>query len=469
MKNTMHLLRLLPLAFLIGSLISASLSAQTPKETQTKESFTFGKVDLALLEQSDLLDTKLAKEGLIYDDKELGAYVTRIGESLLPPGPPPERVQWRFRVLRNPLANAFALPNGSIYVHSGLLALLENESQIASVLAHEISHVRDRHSYLAYRDRRKKSLAINLLSIADSLSPFAHIGLSPITAYGLRIVIGTVASISQDLLIFSIFGYSRELERDADYYAANRLLESRYRPQELAGAFKLMQKDFEGEHMETSIFYSDHDKLDDRIRFVNQLIAGKTTQPEDATEAQAERARYFAVTEKVTLHNTQLTIDARRFRTAIALSEKLAANNSQAAENLAVLADAYRQLGPRSAALTEQERSGKGKKELQKSRQKMTFDEEERALLNNPAGQAALQENQRKAEEYYQKALSLDGANARAHLGLGLLYEAMNKPQQALAELKKFLELRPASFERQRILRRIEALEKAASDAPPKN
>lgn len=469
MKNTMHLLRLLPLAFLIGCLISASSSAQTPKETQTKEPFTFGKEDLKLLEQADLLDAKLAKEGLVYGDKELGAYVTRIGESLLPPGPPLERVQWRFRVLRDPLANAFALPNGSIYVHSGLLALLENESQLASVLAHEIAHVRDRHSYLGYRDRRKKTLWVNALGAVSSFSPLAHIGLSPITAYGLRVVIDTVASISQDLLVFSIFGYSRELEREADHYAANRLLESRYRPQELAGAFKLMQKDFEGERTEISIFYSDHDKLDDRIRFVNQLIAGKTAQPEDATEAQAERARYFAVTEKVTLHNTQLTIDARRFRTAVALSEKLAANNQQAAENLAVLADAYRQLGPRSATPSEQERSGKGKKELQKARRNMTFEEEEKALLNNPAGQAALQDNQRNAEEYYQKALSLDGANARAHLGLGLLYEAMNKPQQALIELKKFLELRPASFERQRVLRRIEALEKALSGAPQKN
>lgn len=469
MKNTMHLLRLLPLALLIGCLISASLLAQTPKEAQTKEPFTFSKEDLKLLEQADLLDAKLAKEGLIYDDRELGAYVTRIGESLLSPGPPPERVQWRFRVLRNPVANAFALPNGSIYVHSGLLALLDSESQLASVLAHEISHVRDRHSYLAYRDRRKKALWFNVLEAANSLSPFAHIGLSPLTAYGLRVVIGTITSVSQDLLIFSIFGYSRELERDADYYAANRLLESRYRPQELASAFRLMQKDFEGEQAEISVFYSDHDKLDDRIRFVNQLIAGKATQPEDVPEAQAERARYFAVTEKVALHNAQLTIDARRFRTAVVLGEKLAANNLQAAENLAVLADAYRQLGPRSATLTEQERSSKGKKDRQKSRQKMTFDEEEKALLNNPAGQAAIQDNQRKAEEYYQKALSLDGANARAHLGLGLLYEAMSKPQQALIELKKFLELRPNSADRQRILRRIEALETALSGAPPKN
>ncbi len=448
------MLRFFSVACLIACLTLAGFPAQAIEPPQTKESFSFGKADLELLEQSNLLDAKLDKEGLIYNDRELEEYVNRIGQSLLPPSAPPEHVTWRFHVLRDPLVNAFALPNGSIYVNSGLLALFENESQLAGVLAHEITHVRNWHSYLTNRSVRKKALAINILALVGAFTPYNTVGT----------VITLVASVSRQLLVFSIFGYSRELEREADAYAATRLVESKYDPRELATAFTLMKKDFEGEALEAKMFYRDHDKLDDRIKDVNQIVGSHSTPPAD--EINTQRERYFAATEKVARHNTQLAIDARRFRTAIAMSEKLVAGHPNSAENLAVLADAYRQTGPRSATLTEQERSGKGKKELQKLRQKMTLTEEEKTLLATSIGQSAHLDNQRQAEELYQKALALDAANAKAHLGLGLLYETMDKPQQAVSELRRFLELQPESVERQRIQRRIEAM--AKSGAEPK-
>ena len=67
-------------------------------------------------------------------------------------------------MLRDPIPNAFALANGSIYVNSGLLAVLENEAQLASVIAHEQTHVLNRHPYLENRSYRKKSVAANILA-----------------------------------------------------------------------------------------------------------------------------------------------------------------------------------------------------------------------------------------------------------------------------------------------------------------
>ena len=49
------------------------------------------------------------------------------------------------------MVNAFALPNGSIYVFSGLLARAENDDQLAGVLAHEATHVTNRHAYIFNR------------------------------------------------------------------------------------------------------------------------------------------------------------------------------------------------------------------------------------------------------------------------------------------------------------------------------
>ena len=79
-----------------------------------REEFKFGDVDLEILEQSDLLDRKLERDGLVLHDDAANAYVRRIGQSLVPKGLELERVNWNFRVLRDPQPNAFALPNGSV-------------------------------------------------------------------------------------------------------------------------------------------------------------------------------------------------------------------------------------------------------------------------------------------------------------------------------------------------------------------
>jgi Zn-dependent protease with chaperone function len=140
----------------------APVLVQAP--AQTSEPFKFGKVDLDLLAQINLLDQRFEKEGLVYHEAALEAYLDRVGRAVVADREI-ENVNWKFHALRDPVPNAFALPNGSIYVNTGLLALLENEGQLASVLAHEVTHVSKRHTYQQNRSLRKKILAINILSI----------------------------------------------------------------------------------------------------------------------------------------------------------------------------------------------------------------------------------------------------------------------------------------------------------------
>ncbi|HZI47311.1 MAG TPA: M48 family metalloprotease, partial [Pyrinomonadaceae bacterium] len=103
------------------------------------EQFKFGDVDLEILNQADLLDVRLERDGLVLADEAANAYLRRVGKSLIPPGLALERVSWRFHALRDPQPNAFALPNGSVYVTTGLMALIDNESQLAAILAHELT------------------------------------------------------------------------------------------------------------------------------------------------------------------------------------------------------------------------------------------------------------------------------------------------------------------------------------------
>lgn len=84
-----------------------------------------------------------------YDDPELQAYVTRIGDQLASVSELPE-LDFTFTVLNSEVINAFALPGGYVYVTRGLLALADNEAELAGVMAHEIGHVTARHSAQRY-------------------------------------------------------------------------------------------------------------------------------------------------------------------------------------------------------------------------------------------------------------------------------------------------------------------------------
>ena len=117
------------------------------------------------------MDKRLERDGTVYHDEAMETYVNQVGRAMLPAGAAPERVLWEFRVVRDPQANAFALPNGSIYVTTGLISKLEDEDQLAGVLAHEMTHVTDRHAYLAYRDYRRKSTIISIAAYAASVAP----------------------------------------------------------------------------------------------------------------------------------------------------------------------------------------------------------------------------------------------------------------------------------------------------------
>lgn len=88
-------------------------------------------------------------------DPELQTYVNQIGKWLALQTDKPQ-LPWRFAVLDTDTVNAFAVPGGYIFVTRGLLLLMRDESELAGVLAHEISHVIERH---ALQTMRKGELA----------------------------------------------------------------------------------------------------------------------------------------------------------------------------------------------------------------------------------------------------------------------------------------------------------------------
>ena len=90
----------------------------------------------------------VAQYGVV-DDTKLTAYVQSIGNQLVPVSHMPEE-DFEFRVLDDPVVNAFALPGGYVYVTRGIMAYLNDEAALAGIMGHEVGHVTARHSAQRY-------------------------------------------------------------------------------------------------------------------------------------------------------------------------------------------------------------------------------------------------------------------------------------------------------------------------------
>jgi predicted Zn-dependent protease len=422
--------------------VFAAFAAASIAIAQTDAPFVFTKPDLRLLEECDALDRQLEKHALVLHDAALEKYLADLAAPMLPKSPL-DRVEWRFHILRDPMVNAFAAPNGSIYVLSGLLARVENDDQLVAVLAHEITHTTDRHAYVFNRSLRKKFVAAEVLGgAAEVVGPAGLAG-------------ALIANLGDLTLIGMLYSYSRKLEEEADRTGFDRFKAAGHDSGQMVRVMQLLDKRLEPEPVPRLLWT--HPRPKERIAYLKEK-AGLTADP-----APREDVQFLDRMRPVIQANIQLDLDSRRYRSAVAAAERLAAAHPNDATSLYWLGESYRALGPREPRLSEQEQTDAGMRSGYSKMRRRTEEEELIELTKTPEGAAALEHNQRKAEELFLKAASLDPTFADPHFGLGALNEAQGRPAQAIDAYTKFVELSTSPAARQRGQRRIEALKQKES------
>jgi predicted Zn-dependent protease len=141
------------------------------------------------------------------------------------------RQDFEFFAIRDPSINAFALPGGFIAVHTGLISTAETESELASVLSHEIAHVTQRH--IARMLGQQQQMQMPMLA---ALAAAILLGRSrPDLATGA--LVGAQASAVQTQL-----SYSRDFEREADRLGFRALETAGFDPHAMATFFEKMQR-----------------------------------------------------------------------------------------------------------------------------------------------------------------------------------------------------------------------------------
>lgn len=163
-------------------------------------------------------------------DAEINSYLNRLGTRLSAQSQENRQV-FEFFALRDPTLNAFALPGGYIGVHSGLILAAASESELASVLAHEISHVTQRH-LARLMNKSGQAQVTSLLALAVAILAARS---SPDLAIG-------AAMAGQGAAIQNQLNYSRDFEREADRIGLGLLERSGYDIRGMSGFFERLQK-----------------------------------------------------------------------------------------------------------------------------------------------------------------------------------------------------------------------------------
>ena len=170
--------------FLFAAVVSLSAACATNPVT--------GKKQVSLLSEAEELaigqqqDQEIRREMGVYDDANLQRYVSEIGQELASHSHRPN-LPWTFTIVDVPAINAFALPGGYVYVTRGLLAYLDDESELAGVLGHEIGHVTARHAAQAYTRQAQANLGLMILSIfVPSTQPFTDLSATGLGVLFLR-------------------------------------------------------------------------------------------------------------------------------------------------------------------------------------------------------------------------------------------------------------------------------------------
>jgi predicted Zn-dependent protease len=160
--------------FLAALLVAVTAACATNPVTGKKQMSLLSEAEeLAIGQQQDV---EIRREMGVYDDADLQRYVNDVGQELARNSHRPN-LPWSFTIVDSPAINAFALPGGYIYVTRGLLAYLDDESELAGVLGHEIGHVTARHAAQAYTRQAQANLGLTILSIfVPSTRPFADLG-----------------------------------------------------------------------------------------------------------------------------------------------------------------------------------------------------------------------------------------------------------------------------------------------------
>jgi predicted Zn-dependent protease len=374
--------------FLGSALLSCLLfvgCATTSLPPVTHE-FKFQEDERRLWLRSEEEQNVINRSGVIYRDEELEAYLNEIARKLQP-AEVFTHIPFKVIVIKNYLLNAFIYPNGVLYVHTGILAKMDNEAQLATLLAHEMTHATHRHLVKRFRDIKNKTAFLSSISVTVG-SVGAGIG-------NLATLIGALGTLG------SVTGYSRELETEADMEGIKLMIKAGYDPEEAPKLFTHLKKEIEEEKEKEPFFFGTHPRLQERVENYENFLK---VQDKDKRGGIQNSEIFLEKMHKVILINSLLDLKAGRYKIAERGVEKYLAVKPDDPKAYCFLGEIFRQKAERG-------------------------DLEE-------------------AKKHYQKAILIDPSYPDSYKGMGFIHYKQGEKELAEKSLKQYLSLSPQATDR---------------------
>jgi predicted Zn-dependent protease len=275
---------------IVASALAALLLATTPSTVVPQNLPNLGGTERSDL--SPVMERKLGEQIMhdirrdrdYLDDAPLLEYLNNFGASLVAARPEvrgESGFDFFFFAVRDPALNAFALPGGFVAVHSGLLLAAQNESELASVMAHEIGHVSQRHIARMIGSQKQ-----------DALIPLASLVLAALTARASPDLASASMMGGQGLAIQRQLNFSRDAEREADRVGLEILKDGRFETSGMIAFFGRLQSATRSYGEGAPPYLRSHPMTTERIADIESRIRGERyRQHADSLDFQLIRAR----------------------------------------------------------------------------------------------------------------------------------------------------------------------------------
>ncbi len=213
-----------PFAYAAASRYHSALALSDPQLKQLAEEF----------------EQQILESPLVIHDPQANDYIRSLGKNLAKQTRHENSDDFHFYIVNSPEINAFAGPGGNIVINTGLILASESESELAAVMAHEISHVTQDHIYRSLQ--RTKNYKVPM--IASALASIALGVVNPVL--GSSLFAASLSGFNQDIISFT-----RSNEQEADRIGIRLLYNSDFDPQGMINFFEKFQ-------MQSRYYYTDN-------------------------------------------------------------------------------------------------------------------------------------------------------------------------------------------------------------------
>jgi predicted Zn-dependent protease len=275
---------------------------------------------------------RLEKSGILYRNKALETYLNRVA-ARLQANTSSTNGGFNVKMIRDPHLNAFTYPDGTCYIQTGILVRLENEAQLAALLAHELAHYTNSHAVNGIRRFHRRS-GNDHLNFPDKQA-------GPTSRAQLRWRIECAWS-----------GYHRAAEFEADHDALKIMRLAGYEPREALGLFKHLADEMATENLKEPTILGTHPRLHARIKKCTELLENINPIQQGSKVSEGEFEKHI---QDLLLVNIDLDIQAGRFEQALKASERYLSLQPEDARIHYLKGEIYRQRSHNGMGITRAE------------------------------------------------------------------------------------------------------------------